>query len=179
MFAEIPKLTSSADYPRWAQTITAYLRVQKAWKTVIKNAPAYVKVENAGDNQEEIDAWEEAEGVARGVIILTLHPTIAEGVDVAKTVPQIWADLKEKYGKPGPTGIYAKFKKVLSTEIPGNANPAHALKAIQHGFTKLNGLECTVPDKIKLLMVLSKMTHPIVRATLLFSSSASNESPRL
>ena len=78
MFSEIPKLTSSADYPRWAQTITAYLGVQKAWKAVTKPAPTYVKVEGEGDNQAAIDAWEEAEGIARGVIILTLHPTIAE-----------------------------------------------------------------------------------------------------
>ena len=53
MFAEIPKLTSSTDYPRWAQTVTAYLRVQKAWKTVIKLHPAYIKVEGGDDNQAE------------------------------------------------------------------------------------------------------------------------------
>ena len=85
MFAEIPKLTSSTDYPRWAQTITAYLGVQKAWKTIVKTCLAYIKVEGADDNQAEIDAWEEAEGVARGVIILSLHPTIAEAVDVSRT----------------------------------------------------------------------------------------------
>ena len=56
MFAEIPKLTCSTDYPRWAQTITAYLRVQKAWKTVVKSRPAYIKVEGGDDNQVKIDA---------------------------------------------------------------------------------------------------------------------------
>ena len=53
--------------------------MQKAWKTITKTTPAYVKVEGEGDNQTELNAWEEAEGVARGVIILSLHPTIAEG----------------------------------------------------------------------------------------------------
>ena len=66
MFAEIPKLTSSTDYPQWAQTITAYLGVQKAWKTVVKSCLAYIKVKGGYDNQAEVDAWEEAEGVARG-----------------------------------------------------------------------------------------------------------------
>ena len=161
MFAEIPKLTSSTDYPRWARNITAYLGVQKAWKAVTKAAPAYVKVEGEGDNQAAIDAWEEAEGIARGVIILTLHPTIAEGVDISKSVPKIWEGLKEKYGKPGPSGIYAEFKKVLGTEIPGNADPAHALESIRTSFTKMASLKCEVPHKIQVLMYMSKLTHPI------------------
>ena len=128
MFAKIPKLTSSTNYPQWAQTITAYLGVQKAWKTVIKSAPIYVKVEGEGDNQVELDTWEEAAGVARGVIILSLHPTIVEGVNVAKTVPEIWKGLKDKYGVPGPFGIYAEFQKVLALEIPRNADPPTPLK---------------------------------------------------
>ena len=161
MFTKIPKLTSSTDYPRWARTVTAYLGVQKAWKAVIKSAPAYVKVEDGPDNQDAIDAWEEAEGIARGVIILTLHPTIAEGVDISKPVPEIWASLKEKYGKPGPSGIYAEFKKILETEIPGNADPAHALETIRTSFTKMASLECEVPHKIQVLIYMSKLTHPI------------------
>jgi hypothetical protein len=36
MFNEIPKLALSSDYPRWAQTISAYLGVQKALKVVTK-----------------------------------------------------------------------------------------------------------------------------------------------
>ena len=137
MFAKIPKLSSSAAYPRWAQTITAYLGIQKAWKTVIKNPP--IKIEGEGD--KEIDDWEEAEGVAWGVVVLSLHPTIAEGIDISKPVPAIWNTPKEKYGKPGPSGIYAEFKKVLGIEIPRNANSAHALEAIRTSFTKLVSLK--------------------------------------
>ena len=157
MFAKIPKLTCSTDYPRWAQTITAYLGVQKAWKTVVKTHPVYTKTEDAGDNQAEIDTWEEAKGVARGVIILSLHPTIAEGVDVSKTVPEIWEGLKNKYGAPGPSGIYAEFQKVLALEVPGNADPTHALETIQTAFTKLDTLKCPVPEKIQVMMLLSNV----------------------
>ena len=161
MFTEIPKLTSSTDYPRWAQTITAYLGVQKAWKTVIKTRLAYIKVKGADDNQAEIDAWEEAEGVARGVIILSLHPTIAEAVDVSQTVPEIWDALKKKYRAPGPSGIYAEFQKVLALEVPGNTDPAHTLEAVRTAFTKLDTLKCPVPEKIQVMMLLSKLQHPI------------------
>ena len=121
--------------------------MQKAWKTIIKNHPAYIKVESGDDNQAEIDAWEEAEGVARGVIILSLHPTIAEGVDISKTVPKIWDGLKNKYGAPGPSSIYAEFQKVLAFEVPRNADPAHSLEAIHTAFTKLDTLKCPVPKK--------------------------------
>ena len=161
MFAEIPKLTCSTNYPQWAQTITAYLRVQKAWKTVTKTAPVYIKVEGEGDNQAELDAWEEAEGVARGVIILSLHPTITEAVDVSQSVPEIWKALKDKYGAPGPSGIYAKFQKVLALEVPGNADPTHALEAVHTAFTKLDTLKCPVLEKIQVMMLLSKLQHPI------------------
>ena len=161
MFTEIPKLTSSTDYPQWAQTITAYLGVQKAWKTVVKSHPAYIKVEGGDDNQAEIDAWEEAEGVARGVIIPSLHPTIAEVVDVSQTVPEIWDALKKKYGAPGPSGIYAEFQKVLALEVPGNTDPAHALEAVCTAFTKLDTLKCPVPEKIQVMMLLSKLQHLI------------------
>ena len=161
MFSEIPKLTSSTNYPHWSRTITAYLGVQKAWKMVVKEAPAYIKVEGEGDNQAEVNAWEEAAEVAKGVIILTLHPTIAEGINVSKTVPEIWKGIKDKYGVPGPSSIYAKFQKVLATEIPGNVDPTHALEAVKNSFTKMVALNCPVPDKIQVMMVLSKLTHPI------------------
>jgi hypothetical protein len=39
MFSEIPKLASSADYPRWAQTVQAYLGIQKGLKVLTKTAP--------------------------------------------------------------------------------------------------------------------------------------------
>ena len=64
-------------------------------------------------------------------------------------------------GAPGPSGIYAEFQKVLALEVPGNADPAHALKAIQTAFTKLDTLKCPVPEKIQVMMVLSKLQHPI------------------
>jgi hypothetical protein len=116
MFSEIPKLTSSSDYPRWSQTVTAYLGVQKALKVITRAGPTLdVKI----GNEAECDAWEELEGIARGVIILSLHPTIAEAIDATKPVKEVWSDLKEKYGKPGPSGIYSEFKKILATEIPG------------------------------------------------------------
>ena len=135
--------------------------MQKAWRTVTKTTPVYIKVEGGDDNQAELDAWEEAEGVARGVIILSLHPTIAEGVDVTQSVQDIWKALKDKYGAPGPSGIYAKFQKVLALEVPGNADPAHALKAVCTAFTKLDTLKCPVPEKIQVMMLLSKLQHPI------------------
>jgi hypothetical protein len=120
MFNEIPKLASSSDYPRWAQTVSAYLGVQKALKVITKSPPV---LNTAGTNQDELNTWEELKGLARGVIILSLHPTIAEAVDPAKTVKEVWDEVKLKYGKPGPSGIYLEFKKVLATDIPGNTDP--------------------------------------------------------
>jgi hypothetical protein len=71
MFNEIPKLSTSSDYPRWAQTVSAYLGVQKAIKVITKTAPVLEKAKDGTSNQEAIDAWEELEHIARGVIILT------------------------------------------------------------------------------------------------------------
>ena len=154
MFAEIPKLSSSSDYPRWSQTITAYLGVQKALKVITKEPP---NPKAEGFKQEEMDTWEELEGIARGVIILSLHPTIAEGIDPEKSVATIWAELKGKYGKPGPSGTYLEFKKVLATEIPNNSDPSHALETIKTGFTRLKALDCEVPHKIQILIYMSKL----------------------
>jgi hypothetical protein len=103
-------------------------------------------------NQDEIDAWEELEGIARGTIILSLHPTIAEAIDTTKTVPDIWAMIKTKYGKPGPSGIYLEFKKLLGTEIPNNADPSLALDAMSTSISKMKALGCEVPHKIQVLM---------------------------
>src|ERR1700750_1804475 len=154
MFSEIPKLTSSSDYPRWAQTVTAYLGVQKALK-VIKKSP--VTLNAAGSNQDEVDAWEEVEGIARGVIILSLHPTIAEAVDMTMSVKEVWDDLAKKYGKPGPSGIYLEFRKILATDIPANADPSLALESLRTGFTKMKTLSCEIPHKIQVLVYMSKI----------------------
>jgi hypothetical protein len=157
MFSEIPKLTSSSDYPRWSQTISAYLGVQKAGKVLTKTAPVLLK---DASNQDAVDAWDECEGIARGVIILTLHPAIAESVDSAKTVKEIWAEIKDKYGKPGPSGIYLEFKKMLGIEIPSGADPSLALESLGNGFAKLKALGCEIPAKIQVLMFMSKLSGP-------------------
>jgi hypothetical protein len=155
MFSEIPKLTSSSDYPRWSQTVAAYLGVEKAGLS--KTAPILA---TNGSNQDAVDAWDECEDIARGVIILTLHPTIAEAVDPAKSVKDIWAGIKDKYGKPGPSGIYLEFKKVLGVEISTNADPSLALETLKTGFTKLKSLGCEIPHKIQVLMYMSKLSGP-------------------
>jgi hypothetical protein len=157
MFSEIPKLTSSSDYPRWSQTVATYLGVQKAGKVLSKDAPVLLK---DNSNQDAVDAWEECEEIARGVIILTLHPTIAEAINLTKTVKEVWVGIKDKYGKPGPSGTYLEFKKVLGVEIPNNADPSLALKLLKTGFAKLKALGCEVPHKIQVLMYMSILTGP-------------------
>jgi hypothetical protein len=54
MFNEIPKLASSRDYLRWAQTVSAYLGVQKALKVITKTPTVLVKT-TTRDNQDELD----------------------------------------------------------------------------------------------------------------------------
>jgi hypothetical protein len=157
MFSEIPKLASSSDYPRWSQTVTAYLGVQKAGKVLTKTAPVLLK---DASNQEAVDSWDELEDIARGVIILTLHPTIAEAIYPAKLVKEVWAEIKDKYGKPGPSGTYLEFKKVLGTEIPNNSDPSLALDSLKTSFVKLKALKCEVPHKIQVLMYMSKLSGP-------------------
>jgi hypothetical protein len=119
MFNKIPKLALPSDYPRWAQTVSAYLGVQKALNVITKSPPV---LNTAGSNQDELNTWEELEGLARGVIILSLHPTIAEAVDPMKMVKEVWDEVKLKYGKPGPSGIYLEFKKILATDT-GDKEP--------------------------------------------------------
>jgi hypothetical protein len=157
MFSEIPKLSTSADYPRWAQTVSTYLGIQKAGKVLTKTAPVLAK---DGSSQEAIDAWEELKEIARGVIILTLHPAIAEAVDESKTIKEVWEELKGKYGKPGPSGTYLEFKKVLGIEIPSNTDPSLSLELLRTSFSKLKILQCEVPHKIQVLMYMSKLSGP-------------------
>jgi hypothetical protein len=151
MFNEIPKLTSSTDYPRWSQMLSTYLGVQKALKVITKS-PAILNT--TGTNQDECNTWEELEGITWGVIILTLHPTIVKAVDQVKMVNKVWEDIKVKYGKPGPSGIYLKFKKILATNIPHTTDSSLTLKTLHTGFSKMKTLSCKVPHKIKVLMSL-------------------------
>jgi hypothetical protein len=86
MFNEISKLASSTDYPRWSQTLSTYLGMQKALKVITKTAPV---LNSARTNQDEVVTWEELEGIAQGVIILTVHPAITKAVDLAKMVKEV------------------------------------------------------------------------------------------
>jgi hypothetical protein len=157
MFSEIPKLASSSDYPRWKQTVTAYLGVQKALKVIKRSPPVF---DPKKDNTAEVETWEELEGITRGVIILSLHPTIAEAIDASKPVKDVWEEIQDKYRKPGPSGIYSEFKKILATEIPSNSDPSLALESLKTGFSKMKSLECEVPHKITVLMYMSKLGGP-------------------
>ena len=73
---------------------------------------------------------------------------------------KIWGELKEKYGKPGPSGTYLEFKKILATEIPNNSDPSHALETIKTSFTRMKVLNCEVPHKIQVLIYMSKLGGP-------------------
>src|SRR5919205_191298 len=104
MFAEIPKLTSSADYPRWSQTILAYLGTQKAKKVVTKSRPQAAKDDEK--DQAAVDAWMELEDIALGVIALTVHSKIGEAISQDKLAKEVWDELTVKYSTPGPSGMF-------------------------------------------------------------------------
>ena len=61
--------------------------------------------------------------------------------------------------------------KILSLEIPGKVNPALTLDTIKTSFTKMETLNSPVPHKIKVLMMLSKLTHPMFNHIMLAATA--------
>ena len=146
------------NYQQWASTMQSYLMSQGQWKCVKPSATTpTLKTEDGGNTtQEDIDAWHEDEEKALGNIHLCLHFTIGAQYSEYELPATLWATLKEKYGSPGLSSAFIKFKATMDTVIPNGSDPNPTIDKILSHFTRLEHMKWDIPEKIRAMILLAK-----------------------
>src|SRR5258708_2669312 len=155
------------NYQQWAASMQSYLMSQGQWKCVKFTATAPVVTttttteEGGGSStvtygQEELDKWNQDSKKALGNICLRLHYTIGYQFNDEMDPSDLWESLKNKYGKPGVTKAFIKFKNAMDMAIPNGSDPGPALNKMMAHFIRLKQMKWEVPANIQGMMILSK-----------------------
>ena len=144
-----------------------YLMSQGQWPCVTKSPPIGSTIMTKGDddkagissltNADEIVKWDENNTKAVGNICLRLHHTISYQFNDEESAKTLWGQPKERYGQPGPSRIFLEFKGAMDTIIPNNQDPSPAINKILSHFTRLREANFEIPQKIQVLMLVSKV----------------------
>ena len=110
--------------------------------------------------EDQVDAWMKTDTMAKGNICLRLHHTIAYQHKDVPTALQLWTDIKDKYGKPGPGIAYIELRKALSTRLPSNADPSPAFDKMTSTFGRLQEMGFPIPVNIQVLLLLAQFPSP-------------------
>src|SRR6202161_4901212 len=117
---------SGPNYQQWAGPMRSYLMSQGQWRTIQKKEPTLevwpkteatydaennllTQAQEGTDNQDEVDAWAEANDKALSNILLRLVPDIQYKYRDETNAAALLKAIEKDYGKPGIIGVYLAF----------------------------------------------------------------------
>ncbi|KAF5318350.1 hypothetical protein D9611_014250 [Ephemerocybe angulata] len=148
----------STNYSTWSDLMWAYLEFQGLSLHVDGTLPRPTAAASS-PTSEELEAqakWDMQDKQARGAIILRLTPSVRSVVIPKKTSKEVWDLLKETYGTPGITVIYADFKKLVSFRFSGN-DPRPELAKFQEFLDKLTANKVSFDPFIQTMMLINAL----------------------
>ena len=152
----VPILDGS-NYLVWNQQMVSYLKAQGLFRTLAKSPPVQGKGKDEPDVSDAIEKWEDANSKALGSMMLRLHFSIAykhRGTTVAATLMD---NLQKEYGKPGVSGTFIEFKKLMDLRIPDNQDPSIALDQFIGHVSCLTEQKVALADDLQSLILLAKI----------------------
>ena len=106
--------------------------------------------------KEEVISWNEDAEKALGNIRLRLHHTIGYQFNDVTSPSTLWETLKAKCGLVGLTHAFVVFKAIMDTVIPNGVDLSPALDKIMSHYVRFSNIDCEIPKKILLMMLLAK-----------------------
>jgi hypothetical protein len=113
----------------------------------------------SSNNQDEVDAWAEANDKALGNILLRLTPDIQYKYRDKTNAANLLKAIEKEYGKPGVIGIYLEFKHAMEVRIPEGQDPMPTLDKFYSHISRLesHSKDTVVSPFFKAMMVMSKL----------------------
>src|SRR6266568_3508524 len=172
-FKDLPRLNGT-NYRRWANDLEAYLRSQGLWSLTYRAIPDHERDAQGAittDRTSQIEAWEDKNDQALGIIRLLLEPHIATRFSSQMNASSLWDELEDAFSTPTIASAFTEFKAMLDVTIPENNHPTPAFSKLSALFSRLEELEYPVPAKMQSMLILAKA--PAMRRSLLSSSTRS------
>ncbi|KAF5350213.1 hypothetical protein D9758_007863 [Tetrapyrgos nigripes] len=143
---------SGVDFNIWADILLSWLQATGLSSVLGSDRPSDATVSSvsplsAEDMAAQAEAitvalkkqadWDEKNDKAIGSIKLCLSPAIRQKTLGMTSAKEIWATLKNTYGKPGVSAVYTDFKRATSITIPNDANPSATIELIHMHFNRI------------------------------------------
>ncbi|KAF5336240.1 hypothetical protein D9758_014338 [Tetrapyrgos nigripes] len=144
---------SGVDFNIWADILLSWLQATGLSSVLGSDRPSDATVSSvsplsAEDMAAQAEAitvalkkqanWDEKNDKAIGSIKLRLSPAIRQKTLGMTSAKEIWATLKNTYGKPGVSTVYTDFKRATSITIPNDANPSATIELIRMHFDRVS-----------------------------------------
>ena len=156
------------NYQDWVAAMQLFLMSQGQWKVIARAGPSAIfdtkDIDDKGvaktgavpTNYDTIEEWANVDDKALGNIRLYLNSNIRQLFKDTESAALLWAEIKEKYSKPGLGQAFIEFKAAMNTFIPPNQDPAPSLDKIMTHFTRLSDLDLDIPSNVQSMILLAK-----------------------
>jgi hypothetical protein len=146
----IEKLQGQTNYHQWRVSAEAVLRREQLWGIVSGRNPRRSLDQN--DN-EKLEEWDDSDDKAIGTLILSMIPTVQTKFIGRNTAEDLWAAIKEAYGKESvQSKLFLRTKLNKLRPVPGQSIETY-LDQIRRP-TKLHALGAPVSDEDLVMTVL-------------------------
>ena len=133
----IEKLQGQTNYHQWRVSAEAVLRREQLWGIVSGRNPRRSLDQN--DN-EKLEEWDDSDDKAIGTLILSMIPTEQTKFIGRNTAEDLWAAIKEAYGKESvQSKLFLRTKLNKLRPVPGQSIQTY-LDQIRETNQKLHAL---------------------------------------
>jgi len=147
----IEKLQGQTNYHQWRVSAEAVLRREQLWGIVSGRNPRRSLDQN--DN-EKLEEWDDSDDKAIGTLILSMIPTVQTKFIGHNTAEDLWAAIKEAYGKESvQSKLFLRTKLNKLRPVPGQSIQTY-LDQIRETNQKLHALGAPVSDEDLVMTVL-------------------------
>lgn len=162
VLVQLVSVLDGSNYLQWADQIEAYFMANDLWSVVIGNYPQPTELaigtdEEIAANHKEREDWMSKNHRALGNLRLRIAPTLHHTIK-GKSAAEAWQTLKDTYGKPGPSVIFADFKALISFRINDQSHPLPQIQKMAELVNRLTVNNMVLPDLLQAMILMNAAT---------------------
>lgn len=141
------------NFETWKLQIEAILIKNDHW-SYVDGSNKQPKLNEAGDNLNDIRSWELVDLKARADIILAINPSELSHIKHCKTSHEVWKKLHNVYQSKGPARKATLLKKLLFTKMTDGDNMLDHITNFFNIVDRLYEMEVVVAEDLLTILLL-------------------------
>ena len=167
--ASLVPILDGANYRQWSVAMKAFLMSIGQWEYANGTAEPrpylpekkedYNRLSDTEKEEKHaaIAAWDKADSVVLGHIMLRCSPTIQQMHGEEVLAEMMWNALKTAYGTATVSTVFRDFKDCLEARIRTNSDPTPYFDKQSAAYGRMHAAEVVVPPQLQAMIVLAAL----------------------